>query len=389
MFYKTILFIDQYPGLSGGQKVLFTIIADFVKKGYHCLAILPEKGELSQNLAELKVDSIFFPIGYYSITQKTIFDLLNYAVRLPILIFLLTRLIIKKRPGLVYANGARTYFWATLACFFTKTQLVWHLHSIFNKGMMKQLCIIFGGFPVVNKIIAVSIAAAEPLAKLGPKIKIIYNGVSLKHDSPKNNTFKDEFNIPAGSFLVGNIGILEDWKNQEDLIQAANIIKNKGKTNIYFFMIGDSLYPEPSRQKYKKHLLKLTGELGLKEKVFFLGFRSNAQEIMKGLDLMVICSKDPDPCPLVSLEAASIGLPILAADLGGVKEMFIPDNEALFYPPLKYQILAEKIIAASENNPDLKAISKAALDKVQKEYTIDQFLNKIHSSLNRLLNNNE
>lgn len=385
MLRKTILFIDQYPGLSGGQKVLSSIIADFSGKGYHCIAILPEKGRLSEKIAELKVDSIFFPIGYYSITQKTFFDLLNYAIRLPILIFLLTRLIIKKRACLVYANGARTFFWATLACFITKTPLVWHLHSIFNKGMVKRLCIFLGGFPVVKKIIAVSIAAAEPLSTLRFKLEIIYNGISLKHDSQENNILKGEFNFPAGSFLVGNIGILENWKNQEDLIQAANIINAKGKTDIYFFIIGDSLYPESSRQKYKKHLLKLTSDFGLEEKVFFLGFRRDAQELMKCLNLMVICSKDPDPCPLVSLEAASIGLPILATDLGGVKEMFTANSEALFYPPLKYQILAEKIIAASENKPGLRVLSKAALDKVQKEYTIEQFLSKVYTSFKKYI----
>jgi len=46
--------------------------------------------------------------------------------------------------ALVYANGARTFPWATLACAALKIPLIWHVHSIFNKGMVKEICLFFG-----------------------------------------------------------------------------------------------------------------------------------------------------------------------------------------------------------------------------------------------------
>ena len=96
MHKKTIVFIDQYPGLSGGQRVLLNIALDFSKNGYRCIAVLPAKGLLSTELENQEIETMVFPMGYYSITGKNIFDLLNYGLRLPLLIFLLLRLIKNK-----------------------------------------------------------------------------------------------------------------------------------------------------------------------------------------------------------------------------------------------------------------------------------------------------
>jgi len=383
---KTILFLDQYSGLSGGQKVLLNIIQAFAKKGYKCIAVLPEKGLLSQKLEQLGIEVIFFPIGYYSITQKNLFDLLNYGLRFPILTYLLTNLIRNKKIGIIYANAARTFTWATLACSITKRPIFWHIHSIFEHGLAKKICIFFAKFTVVKKIFIVSKAAAFPLSKIDSKIEVVYNAVCSPASAREDNLLKIEYGLPKDDFLVGNIGVLEVWKNQEDLIRAAKFIKDSGRKEIHIFIVGDSLYREGTKQKYKNRLKKMVSDMDLAKGVIFTGFRKDIFEVMNSLDVLVICSKDPDPCPLVSLEVASLGTGIISTDFGGVKEIFKENEEALFYKPGNFKDLANKIIYLFENREILRSLGENACLKVKKEHNLDNFLDKIIKAVENLTN---
>ena len=385
MYKKTILFLDQYSNLSGGQKVLVDIIQAFSKKNYRCIVVLPQKGLLSAKIKTMGINSIFFPIGYYNITQKNVFDFLNYLVRLPILIFLLINLIKREKIDIIYANGARTFIWATLTCSMTNIPLIWHIHSIFNKGITKKICLLFGKFRAVKKIFAVSRITANPLDELNAKVEIVYNAVTEPHPSKNTDLLRKEYNLNKEVFLVGNIGILEEWKNQEDIIHAAKFIKDSGKKEICFFIIGDSLYTKYERQKYKYKLKKMVGDMHLEKGVFFTGFRKDIAELMNSLDVLVICSKDPDPCPMVSLEAASLGLPIISTDSGGVKEIFEENNEALFYKAGDVGDLASKITYLFENRQITQAIGQNARIKVKKKHNIDIFLKRITNTVEEIM----
>ena len=373
MHKKTIIFLDQYPNLSGGQKVLFNIILAFFKKGYRPIAVLPAEGLLSEKLKEIGIEVRFFPLGYYNITKKNLWDLINFFFRIPALTFLLIKLIRQNDADLVYANGARTFIWATIACCIAKKPLFWHIHSIFTSPSSRLPILIFGKSSVVKKIFVVSNSAIEPIKSLGAKLKLMYNAISVPEINRKRDFLKDEFNLAKDSFLVGAIGMLEEWKNQQDLIFAAKKIKDSKRMNIVFFIVGDSLYSSPSKQIYKNRLKKLVADMELEKNIIFTGFRSDADNIMSSLDIMVISSKDPDPCPLVSLEAASLGLPIISTDFGGTKEIFSQNNEALFYKAGDSADLTNKIIYLLENPEKLALLSNAARAKIKEEHNLDNY----------------
>lgn len=376
MSKKTILFLDQFSSFSGGQKVLLNIIDAFSKKGYRCLAVLPEKGLFSDKIEVLGVEVLSFPIGHYSITKKGLFDFIKFFFKFPILTFLLIKLSKKEKIDAVYANGARTFAWATLACLIINVPIVWHIHSIFSKGAAKNLCLLFGKFKIVKKIFVVSRLAALPLDKLNSKIEIVYNAVAESAFLKENpGILKKEYGLDNGAFLVGNVAVLEEWKNQADLIKAAKFIKDAGKINIHFFIIGDSLYI--TQEKYKHRLKKIVSDMHLENEVIFTGFRKDMPGVMNSLDVLVICSRNPDPCPMVSLEAASLGKAVISTDPGGVKEIFEENREALFYKAGDFENLADNIIHLFENRKVLQAIGENARIKIKNNYNLENYLKKI------------
>jgi glycosyltransferase involved in cell wall biosynthesis len=382
---KTILFLDQYANLSGGQKVLLAVAEAFTRRGYTCSVILPKEGILSEKLKSLGVECLFFPIGYYSITRKNFFDFINYSVRLPLLTCLLFSCIRKKRVSLVYANGARTFIWATAACALTRTPLVWHVHSIFPSPLLNNMLQFFGKNKIVRKIFAVSQAAALPLKELNKKIEIIYNAAPSPELAVNTELLREEYKLLPNAFLVGTVGMLEEWKHQEDLIRAAKIAKETLDDRIHFFLVGDSLYNHSRRQEYKRKLQQLIATMRLENDFIFTGFREDVQQVMSCLDVIVITSAQPDPCPLVSLEAAALGKPIISTRAGGVTEIFVEDKEILFYTAGDVATLARHIISLYKNRDLASSLGQLAREKIGHNHNLQNFLNRIVLNVEREL----
>ena len=147
---KKILFLEQYSNVSGGQRVLLQILKKFPKRDYELITVVPQQGPLSDELDSLGVRYVILASGFYKISRKTWQDIIRYMWRLPFLVIRLLHLIEQERIDLVYANGARTFAWATVASALTKIPIIWHLHSIFKKGIPRVLCLFFGRWRIVR-----------------------------------------------------------------------------------------------------------------------------------------------------------------------------------------------------------------------------------------------
>ena len=382
MSSKKIIFLEQYSKVSGGQKVLLSVISGLNKDCYSPLVILPDKGELFVTLKEADIDVQILPIGYYSVGKKKLVDVVRYSFRLPFLIFFLNQIIKKEKANLVYANGARTFIWGVVACTLTKTPMVWHLHSIFYTKAVKWACIYFGKMCVVKKIIAVSDSVRRPLAALGEKIEIIYNGIDVKHFCSLSRD--REQSCKRRKLLIIAGGLLIEWKNQEDLIKAAGVFIKKSNIPVEFLIVGGPLYKTQEGEGYQRRLKKLTMSLGLENDIIFTGHIKKMTDILQRADILVITSKMPDPCPLLMLEAMASGLAVISTNFGGPAEIIEDGQDGLLYLSGNYQQLAEKLIYLAKKSNRIKEIGKAARQKIEKQYSQIIFINKVNKVLNSL-----
>ncbi|MCF7893137.1 MAG: glycosyltransferase family 4 protein [Candidatus Omnitrophica bacterium] len=373
---KKIVFLEQYCRISGGQKVLLEIIESLDKSRYKAMVVLPARGQLSELLQAKAVPFKVLPLGFYSLGYKSFFDLINYCARLPVLLFLFALIIKREKPDLVYANGARTFTWATIICHLMKVPLTWHLHSIFDKGFLRIILNFLGRFSVVEKIIAVSKSAAFGFLNLGDKVKIIYNGIDTKKFLPASRDNKNE-----DSLLISSLGLLVKWKNQEDLVRAAYILSNKGKTNLSFRIIGGPLYESKKGRSYLLKLQKMVKNYGLEERVELTGHRDNVSSLLKKSDIVVITSKEPDPCPLVLLEAMASETAVVASDKGGPAEIINEGEDGLLYRAGNYRQLADKIDYLCENENIRLDIARKASFNCRINFSREVFQKKIKEAI--------
>jgi glycosyltransferase involved in cell wall biosynthesis len=158
------------------------------------------------------------------------------------------------------------------------------------------------------------------------------------------------FDIAAGKkFRFLFVGQIESHKGVDFLLEAWKSFIASSKTEAELVFVGDgSLLTE----------LKTKAD----DKVFFVG-KKNAEEVrdlMLGADLLIVPSLCYENSPTVIYEAAAAGLPVLAADLGGIGELVKKVGGRLFSPG-DVSGLAEKMAELAIASDKLREISEKEL----------------------------
>jgi len=158
------------------------------------------------------------------------------------------------------------------------------------------------------------------------------------------------------------------YKNGIDtLIESARIAIKKNP-RLVFLAVGRG--PDFSQVKARIQ------QLGIYENFKLTGFVSDEElpSYYNAADFFILPSKSGEGLPLVALEAMACGLPVIATDVGGIREIMI-DGYGEIAPPNDPYSLAEAILNVSNSK---SAYSRTELrEKVEKKYSWDQNVRKL------------
>ncbi len=87
-------------------------------------------------------------------------------------------------------------------------------------------------------------------------------------------------------------------------------------------------------------LERLAGELGVAERVRFLGLQGEVEPYMQAADIFVCPSLWAEAAGLVNIEAQACGLPVVASHIGGIPEYVADGSTGWLFPPGDYRGLA-------------------------------------------------
>lgn len=245
----------------------------------------------------------------------------------------------------------------------TKTPLVITEHDPFAmkglKGFLKRKFL-----KKVSAIIVASKAAKKLVldqdADLESKIRIIYNGIDIpewnrqKNVDERNEFRRAHFHALPNEKVILCAAELHKRKGQKYLIEAAkNLIVSY--PDLKFVFAGDG--PE------KKHYEKLARPLG--NRVVFLGRRRDIEKVMAASDFFVLPSAR-EAFGLVVIEAAIIGLPTVASEIGGLCEIVENGKTGLLAKPENTESLEKAIGYLMENPNKANEFKEAAKERVSK-----------------------
>ena len=203
------------------------------------------------------------------------------------------------------------------------------------------------------------------------KISIVYGSVpinfqSLEYIQKQREKICEQLNISLSAKIICASGTT-DWRKGPDLfIQLAqNIIKNAFDHPVYFLWIGG--------QKTGLQFSQLqydVNQAGLENQVLFLGEQPNPLDFFAACDVFTLLSRE-DPYPLVCLEAASLGKPIICFDNAGGEPEFVEDDCGFVVPYLDIEAMAAKVTTLINSSELCQHLGANAKRKVEKQHNIE------------------
>ena len=190
-----------------------------------------------------------------------------------------------------------------------------------------------------DAIIAVSPAAAENLTVAGVsarKIEIMMNGVEpVKRLSPEAcASFRAQHGIVPGDFVMGIVARIEDYKGHTDILEAmAKLLPEKPALKL--LVAGTGSCEETVRKR--------AAELGLGDRVVFLGFQTDVAPVLSVLDVQLNASWGTEASSMAMLEGFSMGVPVIASDYGGNPYQVSDGVSGLLYKTRDVEELKERI----------------------------------------------
>jgi len=307
--------LQLLPSLDSGgvERGTIEVSKALCQAGHHSI-VMSAGGRLVSELEKMGAQHIQWDIGKKSLST------LRYVFRL--------RSYLKKND--IDILHARSRLPAWIAWFAWKSMKVAHrphfvttVHGLYS--VKKYSSIMMRG----EKVIAVSNTVKNYMLDNYPRIKeenieVIYRGVDdtefpygYKPDHEWLSKWYEQYPQLKNKKVITLPGRLTRLKGHNDFIQLVKKLHDKG-VDVYGLIVGGE---DPKRIAYAEEIKELVKTLGLQERIFFTGDRRDMRDVLAVSDVALSLSTKPESFGRTTLEALSLGLPVVGYDHGGVGEV--------------------------------------------------------------------
>jgi glycosyltransferase involved in cell wall biosynthesis len=163
------------------------------------------------------------------------------------------------------------------------------------------------------------------------------------------------------------IGRINDIKGQEVLVDAVAALHEAGVA-IRAEIAGDAF---PGAERVVEGLRRQIADRGLEEHIKLLGFVDDVASLLARSSIFVLPTKRPESFGLALVEAMAEGLPCIATDIGGPKEIVRPEVTGVLVPPGDAGALAEAILRLWKDPSLRERLGAEAAKDVRSRFTIE------------------
>lgn len=210
---------------------------------------------------------------------------------------------------------------------------------------------------VTDVVVAVSDDAAQVATEVertpADKVRVIRNGVDLALWRPVCR----EGRLPRRAVHVAR---LDPVKDQHTLLRATRQIVDR-LPDFRLDIVGDG----PARAVLERQSCSLR----LEGNVIFHGFRDDVPRLLADADLFMLSSRS-EGLALTLVEAMATGLPVVATDVGGNREIVMDGVTGLLVPPSSAEILAEAALRLLLDPSRLRSLGFSARKRVEDHFDL-------------------
>jgi glycosyltransferase involved in cell wall biosynthesis len=162
--------------------------------------------------------------------------------------------------------------------------------------------------------------------------------------------------------VIGIAARLECIKRHDLFVATASYLAQK-IPNSNFVIAGGG--------RQKESLRRLILESGLQDRVAVLGERNDVYDVLRAMDILLICS-DHEGIPMVMLEAMALGVTVVSRKVGGVPEVIRHGVNGILVPSDRPEELGSACMSIFEEPGSRANLRQAARDEIHRRYSADK-----------------
>lgn len=382
---KRILFVVTQSEFGGAQRFLFNLISNLDLAKYEIM-LASGSGPDQIFLESAETAGVEIKEIASLVRDMDIFSDIKA-------VFTLRKLIKNYYPDVLFLSSSKAGFIGSLAAVFPK--VIPHIKVIYRIGgwtfndpwpdwkkkffaWLERISSNWKDLIIVNN--SRDLADAKKLGiKPREKIVLVYNGLDvyklgfLSKDKARSDLAQkipqDQRHDADSKIIIGTIANFYPAKGLEYLIRAAAIVQER--SNAVFYIIGDG--------RERKKIEQLIKEFRLKN-FFLLGRIENSYSYLPAFDIFVLPSiKEGFPWSLI--EAMSAKIPVIATDVGAVKEIIQDGDNGIVINPKSPEQIYQKITELMKNDGLRQKLGIAGHQTVLLKFSLGSMIKNIEALL--------
>ncbi len=307
--------VQTLPALDAGgvERGTVEVAAELVRRGHRCI-VISAGGQMVAELTRAGGEHLALPIGKKSLSSLLLTKKLRTVLQDSGANILHAR---SRLPAWISYLAWRQMDIGARPHFITSVHGPYSVNR-YSKIMMQG-----------ERVIAISDFIQHYIRKYYAdvdmnKVSVIPRGINpIKfpyHYKPPQSWLREwqqQYPQPNNRFIITLPGRLTRWKGQLDFI---NVIAKLRQSNIdvHGIIAGGA---EPKRRRYLDELKTLVSSRSMDEYITFTGHRNDLKEVMSISRLVMSLSREPEAFGRTALEALGLGVPVIAYDHGGAREI--------------------------------------------------------------------
>lgn len=370
---RVLEMIDS-PSLGGGQVNVLALARHLDRKRFDVSVCSGGEGPLADEVRHAGVP--YFAVSRFE--KRSV----------PGLIKNLAGILKTNRVDILHTHGGIAGFFGRWAAFRVRTPVIVHtlhgIHYLHYRNPARKLLYVFLEKYFSRRtdgVIFVSEADLRTGQKRGlippHKARLVKNGIAFSSggiSSVSAAALKDELGIDPSRPLLGTIARMNRQKGLPVLLRAARILSEK-IPKAAVAVIGDG--PQRNRLETRRKQWKL------EETVFFMGAQKNAERFLPAFDVFVLPSLW-EGLPYVLLEAAAAGIPVIASNIGGVREVLVHGRSGYLFEPGNAPALADAAVFLLKNRPLARRLGKTLQREVPSRFPLRKMVKEIEEFYSEL-----
>jgi glycosyltransferase involved in cell wall biosynthesis len=313
----------------GGQESLFHLASALDGERFRPCALVPGEGSLARSCRARGIDvrMLDLPAVTAGSIRRVITGLRQLSALVDELAF-----------DILHTDGPRNTLYAGIVGRLKHRPVVWHVRTSIRDPYDPLL------FGLSSKIILVAqaLACRFPHRNAREKLHTIHNGVDLDYFTPGVVGCRQ---VPGAALRPDEVVLtvaarVEEAKGQLSLIDACSRIHLRRPLRLRILFAGRVTEPN-----YHAACLRKAQAAGLGDAVHFLGHVDDMQGLLNSSDIVALPSVEGEAFPRSILEAMACGKPVVATDVGGVREAVLEGRTGFLVPAGAPAALASRVQA--------------------------------------------